>query len=550
MNRGCRLKQECREGGFASAPLFRSLVLAGRFLAGFCLLSSLCACGSGGGGEASQSPSSDLTPPELIMTSPADGDNDAALQRTLVAAFSEALDPATLGPASFYVTDAQGGLVPGRVAWDEQARLALFTPDEPFSPASSYTAQLTAAITDPAGNPLTPAAWSFNSVAPVSAFDEGHPFWLDEGGNPAAVVTDHFRTGNGAILLDTGSAALAREVTSPPLYDFTLGTDQSLKLWLYLPQVAEDHLLFLEFRQNGAGNYAWTALTALSVDGWYCLTRTRADFLSGGGFDWNQPIDTINLWLTAASPRADIRVYVDSLWIGGRDFQNAVITFDDGYKSDYTEVFPAMSAHGMTATSFINSGDIGYFYALEQPDMNKMYAEGWEFGNHTAYHYGLTEISPTDWLADLTAADQWLQEEGYLSARQLLSFPYGEFATVDHQTIDDEISAAGIDAARTVFSYPLETGSGRINSLRYPATVELGPATSLADAKTAIDDAIRYGHSVMIYGHEIVDGPPGPYKWNRDDFTALVAYLAQQRDAHLLRVPSFGQLHAWLAPAP
>jgi len=549
MDRDCRNQHKCGGAGCASASRRRSIMFAVRFLAGLCLLVSLWACGGGGGDGVSEIPATDHTPPQLVITSPADGAGDAAVQRTVAAAFDEDLDPATLDSSSFVVTDELGAPVVGRVAWDAQARVALFTPEAPFTPAASYTANLTSAITDRAGNPLAPAAWTFSCVAPVSDFDEPS-FWLDEGGSLAAVVTDHFRTGTGAILLDTGAAALEQQVTSPPLFDFTLGPDESLKLWLYLPQVAEDHQLVLELRQSGVGNYARTELPALAVDGWYCLTRTRSDFQLQGLFDWGQSIEAINLRLTAQDLRADVQVYVDALWVGGRDLPSVALTFDDGYQSDYTEVFPVLSEQGMTATSFLNTGFIGYFYALQPPQMDEMYGAGWEFGNHTANHYGLTEIPPEGWLSDLTAADDWLQEAGYLRGRQLLAFPYGEFATVDRQTIDAEVRAAGIAAARTVYSYPLETGSGRINPLRYPATVELRTDTTLAEAKGAIDDAIRFGHSVVIYGHEIVAGPPGPYKWNRDDFAALIDYLARQRGAHLLRVPSFGELQAWLAPAP
>lgn len=481
------------------------------------------------------------------MTSPANGATDAAVQPTLVAAFSEPLAPESVNTASFVVTDTNGAKVPGRVAWDKQAGLALFTPDRPFAKATCYIANLTATITDPAGNPLAPAAWTFTTIAPVSDFDEPL-FWREEGGTTAAVVTDHFRTGNGAILLDTGPAALAREVTSPPGFDFTLGADESLKLWLYLPQIAEDHQLFLELRQSGTGNYARTSLNSLDIDGWYCLTRTRADFLLQGAFDWNLPIDTINLQLTGLPVRPNIRVYLDGLWIGGRDFPSVVINFDDGYKSDYTEVFPVLSSHDMTATSFINTGYIGYSFALDLSQIAQMSAAGWEFGNHSSTHYGLSEIPPEQWLANLTAADQWLQGKGLLCARHLFSFPYGEFATRERQTLDDEIGAAGISAARTSISYPLETGSGRINPLRYPATIKLGSTTSLAAAKSAIDNAIRCGSSVVISAHEIVAGPSGTYTWNRDDFAALIDYLAEKRAAHALRVPSFTALHAWLAP--
>lgn len=543
-----RDRDKRKREGSAAAPRGHSIRL-GRLLAGLCLLASLWACssGGGGGGTSAPPPPADTTPPRLLATFPADSSGDTAVQPTLAAAFSEAIDPATLTSASFVVSDALGRPVAGRVAWDRQARLALFTPAAPLAPAASYTARLTAAITDPAGNPLAPAAWTFTTVAPVTAFDEPD-FWRDEGGSALAVATDRFRTGGGAILLDSGAAALEREATSSPGLNFAFGENETLKLWLYLPQVAEDHQLFLELRQGGAGNYAWTCLNSLDVDGWFCLTRRRADFQPEGSFDWGQPVTAINLLLTAPTVRPDVRVYLDALWLGGRDFPNVVINFDDGYESDYTETFPVLSTYGMTATSFVNTDYVGYFFALDLAQMDQMYAAGWEFGNHTDSHWGLSEITIEEWLANLSAADQWLLAENYLRGRPLLSYPYGEFATPARQTIDDQIRAAGIAAARTVISFPLETGSGRINSLRYPATVKLGPETSLEAARTAIDEAVRYGHSVVISGHEIVDGPAGPYKWNRADFAALVDYLAQKRDAHLLRVPAMAELQAWLEP--
>jgi peptidoglycan/xylan/chitin deacetylase (PgdA/CDA1 family) len=469
------------------------------------------------------------------------------VQPTLVAGFDEEIKPETLNTASFVVTDASGNPVPGRVGWDKQARLALFTPELPFTPAASYTARLTTAITDLAGNPLAPATWTFTTVAPVSTFDETN-FWLDENGKESPVVTEHFRTGKGAILLDTGATALEQKITSPRAFNFTLGAEQSLKLWLYIPRVAEDYQLMLEFRQNGINNYAWTILPALDIDGWYCLTSTRADFHLAGLFNWDKPIDTINVRLTASIQRPNVQVYVDSLWIGGRDFPNAVVTFDDGFKSDYTKVFPIMSTYGMTGTSFVNTGYVDYFFALEKSQMEQMYKAGWEFGNQTATHYGLSEISPVEWLANLANAARWLLEKGYLRGMNLLAFPYGEFVTTEREEVDDEIISHGIVAARTAVSFPLETGSGRINSLRYPMTIKLGSATTLADAKAAIDKAIRLGHSVVICGHEIVDGPAETYTWNRDDFAALIAYLAEKRNTHALRVPSFGELHAWLTP--
>ena len=85
---------------------------------------------------------------------------------TLVTAtFSEAMDPATITPASFTLA---GSAVSGTVSYAPGTYTATFTPDADLEYSHTYTATLSTDITDGAVNPLASAkSWSFTTVTPA-----------------------------------------------------------------------------------------------------------------------------------------------------------------------------------------------------------------------------------------------------------------------------------------------------------------------------------------------------------------------------------------------
>lgn len=112
---------------------------------------------SGGG-----SGGADTVAPRIIATVPPRNARGAVLSGPVaVVTFSEPLAPATVNVNSFTLT-GPAGRVDGDVAL--QGTQALFTPRLPLIVGGDYTASLSVAIRDPAGNPL-PAAyeWQFNT---------------------------------------------------------------------------------------------------------------------------------------------------------------------------------------------------------------------------------------------------------------------------------------------------------------------------------------------------------------------------------------------------
>lgn len=111
-----------------------------------------------------------------------------------------------------------------------------------------------------------------------------------------------------------------------------------------------------------------------------------------------------------------------------------VITFDDGWRDNYTRAMPCLIRHGFTATIFVVAGRIRTSPAfdrwdeyLSEEELRAMHAAGFEIGSHTWSHPRLTK------LADDNVRDELMRSREHV-ARLLgappawLAYPYGAFS--------------------------------------------------------------------------------------------------------------------------
>lgn len=100
--------------------------------------------------------------PFVSATAPADLAGSVSVFNPVTATFSEDMDPDTINGASFTIAG-----VTGTVSYDGVTRRASFLPDAPLANSTTYTATITTAVTDLAGNALPLArVWSFATVPP------------------------------------------------------------------------------------------------------------------------------------------------------------------------------------------------------------------------------------------------------------------------------------------------------------------------------------------------------------------------------------------------
>ncbi|MEP6505451.1 MAG: Ig-like domain-containing protein, partial [Betaproteobacteria bacterium] len=125
--------------------------------------------------------SADVTRPTVSATLPANAASGVPTNSRITAAFSEAMAASSVNASTFQVTDTTlGTAVPGTVTYTAASRTATFTPTtRPLASGDLFTARVTAAATDLAGNGLAgnpatlPAAsdhvWTFTTAATTDA---------------------------------------------------------------------------------------------------------------------------------------------------------------------------------------------------------------------------------------------------------------------------------------------------------------------------------------------------------------------------------------------
>jgi len=110
----------------------------------------------------------DTTAPTVTLVSPADLETGVAVNKTPYAFFSEWMDPLTITNVSFTLTGPGGIPVAGTVLTGGTIDNALFSPLSNLAANTTYTATITTAVEDVAGNALAAnKVWTFTTAATV-----------------------------------------------------------------------------------------------------------------------------------------------------------------------------------------------------------------------------------------------------------------------------------------------------------------------------------------------------------------------------------------------
>ena len=111
------------------------------------------------------SPSVDTDPPAVVSVSPANNTAGVAVSSSIKAVFSESINSATLNSGSFSLKTGNTA-VTGTVSYDEASLSATFKPASNLIQGSTYTATLSTAVADLAGNKLTASyIWTFTALS-------------------------------------------------------------------------------------------------------------------------------------------------------------------------------------------------------------------------------------------------------------------------------------------------------------------------------------------------------------------------------------------------
>ena len=116
--------------------------------------------------------------------------------------------------------------------------------------------------------------------------------------------------------------------------------------------------------------------------------------------------------------------------------RTVVITFDDGYRSVYSQAFPELKKRGWPFAVFINTQphDDNHPQFASWKELREMHKAGATIANHTVSHTHLIRqpkgVSHAQWIKqrqqEVLAAEQRLQKEMGVS-HKLFAYPFGEY---------------------------------------------------------------------------------------------------------------------------
>ena len=126
-----------------------------------------------------------------------------------------------------------------------------------------------------------------------------------------------------------------------------------------------------------------------------------------------------------------------------------VISFDDGYRPQFTFALPNLRKHGWAG--LLNLRAEGS--ELYESNVEAMIAAGWELAAHTINHLDLTELGAEELEEEVAGSRKILQEEFKVPVNNFC-YPAGQF----DETVIEAVEAAGYTGATTEISGLAEKG--------------------------------------------------------------------------------------------
>jgi len=160
-----------------------------------------------------------------------------------------------------------------------------------------------------------------------------------------------------------------------------------------------------------------------------------------GRTDFEKQMD----WLEKQGYEAVTLEQVQEAWYhdGTLPPKPVVISFDDGYRPQFTFALPTLRKHGWAGVLNLKAAGS----ELYESNVEAMIAAGWELAAHTIHHLDLTELGAKELKEEVAGSRKILQEEFKVPVNNFC-YPAGQF----DETVIKAVEAAGYAGATTEIS--------------------------------------------------------------------------------------------------
>ena len=346
-------------------------------------------------------------------------------------------------------------------------------------------------------------------------------------GGAIAVDTSIYSVGSGSLKITSDVAASSNYFATKTISsDLSRAGIISLDVYIVDTTKTSSITVYLSSTTNFS-KYFSRAITGLK-NGWNRIRIYKNFWSNTGTEDWANTMIRLRV-RTDSSASGNSIVYFDNLMYGTYHRPKVIWTCDDGWASQYDELYAYMAPRGLKATHYIVGSYIGTGSYMTLAQLQTLYNAGHDICNHTYEHTNLTTLgTQAEMESAISLNKDYLIGNGFTRNNMHLHFCYPNGGYNDIASA--ALTAQGYLTARTVVSQAgISVPTPELNYLRL-VTRNLGNTTTLASTKLDIDYAIAAGATLVIESHKFITTPTQSTEWGIADMQALVDYILSKKE--------------------
>lgn len=365
-------------------------------------------------------------------------------------------------------------------------------------------------------------------------------------GGSATISTEISRSSTSTLKCVSNGASLM-EVRKTAAFSMP---GRKMGIWVYVPDYTAISSFLLYVGSSGFAafsNFTYSfASTDKQYNGWHFIDTQPDNWTGGTPTDFTIAQADFKIRITPAGA-SGCTCYFDVIEYGYRNRTKALVSFDDGYASAWTDSNGIAYANslGIRCSLGIIAEQIDSVATwLTSSELAAVYAAGNDLLPHGATSLGTIKLYPAI-VADLKTNRNFLADRGYTRGVNHYIYPNGVYQiAAGDPTIANALTEVGITGfargTSTPITFPTRIGNGNLKLL---PIIGLSAGESPSTILTRVDAAIARGQSFCLMFHDVIAGATSGISVNSTDLKTIFDGLSTRMKQGLLDCETYSSFY-------
>jgi len=270
---------------------------------------------------------------------------------------------------------------------------------------------------------------------------------------------------------------------------------------------------------------------------------------------WENTMTSMQMRVYLKDPSTNTSISFDNLrydYAGGLlDKAVVIMTFDDGWSTTFSTVYPIMQSNGQRGVSFVNIEPIigEWDTYMHIGELTTLYNNGWDISSHSWSHAHLnSSLSPAELELEIVKIKEWLDNNSFIKSSGFFAYPYHEYDDTVLSYVNSTYKLARNDFGAD--SQPhIHLGDPDNIPFLMKAT-EIMNTTTANYINSVVDRAIAQKGLLILSFHKINETATEETVWTTSDFQNVSDYIKIKTDEGRLDVMTFSEYYSAISNTP